>query len=93
MRGRATQRRRSTANAVCLVVRGEGESTVGERRFRWGPRDVFTVPHWSWVQHTAAQGDAASARKHWQRLLDQVPPDAPERADIQRLIDELPSGD
>jgi cytochrome c-type biogenesis protein CcmH len=41
-------------------------------------------------QIAAAQGDAAAARAHWQRLLDQVPPDAPERADIQRLIDELP---
>jgi cytochrome c-type biogenesis protein CcmH len=40
-------------------------------------------------QIAAAQGDAAAARAHWQRLLDQVPPDAPERAEIQRLIDEL----
>ncbi len=56
--GRATRRRRSTSNAVCVVVRGEGESAVGDQRFRWGPRDVFTLPHWNWVQHTAARGDA-----------------------------------
>jgi cytochrome c-type biogenesis protein CcmH len=43
-------------------------------------------------QVAAAEGDTAAARAHWQRLLDQVPQDAPERAEIQRLIDQLGSG-
>jgi gentisate 1,2-dioxygenase len=56
--GRSTQCRRSTSNAVCVVVRGEGASRVGEQAIRWRTHDVFTVPHWNWVQHTAASEDA-----------------------------------
>lgn len=41
-------------------------------------------------QAAAQAGDTAAARQHWQLLLAQVPPDAPERAQIQRLIDQLP---
>jgi cytochrome c-type biogenesis protein CcmH len=42
-------------------------------------------------QAAAQAGDAAVARAHWQLLLAQVPPDAPERAQIQRLLDQLPT--
>lgn len=41
-------------------------------------------------QAAAQAGDAAAARQHWQLLLAQVPADAPERAQIQRLLDQLP---
>ena len=41
-------------------------------------------------QAAAQAGDAAAARAHWQLLLAQVPADAPERAQIQRLLDQLP---
>jgi cytochrome c-type biogenesis protein CcmH len=41
-------------------------------------------------QVAAAAGDAATARTHWRRLLAQVPASAPERAQIQRLLDQLP---
>jgi cytochrome c-type biogenesis protein CcmH len=44
-------------------------------------------------QAAAAAGDTATARTHWQHLLAQVPASAPERAQIQRLLDQLPSGD
>jgi cytochrome c-type biogenesis protein CcmH len=43
-------------------------------------------------QAAAQAGDAAGARDHWQRLLARIPPDAPERLQIQRLIDGLPDG-
>ena len=49
---------RSTCNAVCLVVSGEGRSTVGEQTFEWGRHDVFTVPHWTWASHEARSGTA-----------------------------------
>src|ERR1700694_2995421 len=49
-----TKPKRTTYNAICLVVAGEGRSTVGERSFEWGPHDVFTVPHWTWASHEAA---------------------------------------
>jgi len=56
--GRASRRRRSTANAVCLVVEGAGETTVGETTIAWSRRDVFTVPHWSWASHRTDGGPA-----------------------------------
>jgi gentisate 1,2-dioxygenase len=53
-----TRPRRGTWNAVVLVVSGEGRSTVGDHSFDWAQHDVFTVPHWTWAQHTAVSGDA-----------------------------------
>ena len=44
---------RATHNAVCLVVSGEGSSTVGDKTFEWSQHDVFTVPHWTWSSHEA----------------------------------------
>jgi cytochrome c-type biogenesis protein CcmH len=41
-------------------------------------------------QAAAEGGDPAAARTHWQRLLTQIPAQAPERAQIQRMIDQLP---
>ncbi len=57
-RGRSTQAYRSTSNAVCVVARGEGHSQVGEKTVHWKHRDVFTLPHWNWIRHTAATDDA-----------------------------------
>jgi len=51
---------RTTWNAVCLVVSGEGRSTVGERTFTWSRHDVFTIPHWTWAKHEAVAGEAAT---------------------------------
>jgi gentisate 1,2-dioxygenase len=53
-----TRQRRSTHSAVCLVVSGEGRSTVGERTFDWSRHDVFTVPHWTWATHEPRGGPA-----------------------------------
>jgi len=53
-----TKQRRTTHNAVCLVVNGEGRSTIGEHRFEWSRHDVFTIPHWTWASHEA-RGAAA----------------------------------
>jgi gentisate 1,2-dioxygenase len=53
---------RTTHNAVCLVVSGEGRSTVGEQTFAWSQHDVFTIPHWTWASHEAtAVGNKGSA--------------------------------
>jgi gentisate 1,2-dioxygenase len=57
-RGAGTRARRSTANAICLVVSGSGSSTVGNTSFGWQQHDVFTIPHWTWASHTAAEGNA-----------------------------------
>jgi len=53
-----TRKWRATHNAVCLVVSGEGRSSVGERTFEWSRHDVFTVPHWTWSSHEALGGAA-----------------------------------
>ena len=49
---------RTTANAVCMVVEGEGVTEVGETRQDWGRNDLFTLPHWNWVSHKASTSDA-----------------------------------
>ena len=56
---RKTRPARATYNAVCLVVSGEGRSTIGERAFEWAPHDVFTIPHWTWASHEATSGGSA----------------------------------
>jgi gentisate 1,2-dioxygenase len=55
-----TRALRTTWNAVCLVVSGEGRSTVGEKSFAWSRHDVFTIPHWTWAKHEAVGGEAAT---------------------------------
>jgi gentisate 1,2-dioxygenase len=45
---------RTTCNAICVVVDGEGRSSVGDKTFNWRKHDVFTVPHWTWASHRAA---------------------------------------
>jgi gentisate 1,2-dioxygenase len=57
-RGRDTASHRTTANAVCLVVEGEGVSTIGNRTLAWRKHDVFTVPHWNWTSHCAKSAEA-----------------------------------
>jgi gentisate 1,2-dioxygenase len=57
-RGTRTRARRVTHNAICLVVAGEGRSTVGEQTFEWARHDVFTVPHWTWATHESRSEEA-----------------------------------
>ena len=49
---------RSTWNSICLVVSGDGRSTIGDKRFEWSRHDVFTIPHWTWALHEAKGGEA-----------------------------------
>jgi gentisate 1,2-dioxygenase len=46
-----TRATRTTWNAICLVVSGNGRSTIGDQRFEWSRHDVFTIPHWTWAAH------------------------------------------
>jgi gentisate 1,2-dioxygenase len=50
--------KRATYNVVCLVVAGEGRSTIEEKTFEWSQHDVFTIPHWNWARHEAKAGEA-----------------------------------
>jgi gentisate 1,2-dioxygenase len=57
-KSQATRPRRTTCNMICLVVSGEGRSTVGEHTFDWSQHDVFSIPHWNFASHQAKGGDA-----------------------------------
>jgi gentisate 1,2-dioxygenase len=59
--GQRTRAVRSTYNAICLVVSGEGRSSIGESSFEWSRHDVFTVPHWTWASHEAAGWESGGA--------------------------------
>jgi gentisate 1,2-dioxygenase len=57
--GKPTQMSRTTSTAIAIVVEGEGSSQVGSRRFDWKKNDIFTLPRWQWVQHTATSAPAS----------------------------------
>ena len=56
--GQATRRCRSTSNAVCVVASGSGRSVVADTVIAWTANDVFTLPHWNWISHTATSQEA-----------------------------------
>jgi gentisate 1,2-dioxygenase len=49
---RGTPSRATDATIFC-AVEGHGTSTIGEKTFNWGPRDVFVAPSWHPVSHQA----------------------------------------
>ncbi|HIC60423.1 MAG TPA: hypothetical protein EYO71_10155 [Rhodospirillales bacterium] len=54
MRGeQETRSRRTTARTICVVMEGEGFSQIGHEKIDWEVNDVFTLPHWTWANHTA----------------------------------------
>jgi gentisate 1,2-dioxygenase len=57
-RREATRPRRATHNTICLVVSGEGRSSVGTQQFDWSQHDVFTIPHWTWASHESHTEEA-----------------------------------
>ena len=42
---------RATDATIFCAVEGHGTSTIGEKTFTWGPRDIFVVPSWHPVSH------------------------------------------
>ena len=49
---------RTTANSVCCVVEGSGESQIGNETIRWRKRDIFTLPQGNRIVHQANGGTA-----------------------------------
>ena len=45
---------RSTDSTIFVVVEGHGVTTVGGKRFEWGPHDIFVVPSWHFHEHEAS---------------------------------------
>jgi gentisate 1,2-dioxygenase len=56
--GAATLPFRTSANSVCCVVEGSGESQVGNETIRWKKRDIFTLPQGNRIVHRSAGGTA-----------------------------------
>jgi gentisate 1,2-dioxygenase len=46
---------RSTDATIYTAVEGRGESRIGDQAFTWGARDIFVVPSWATVSHTASE--------------------------------------
>jgi gentisate 1,2-dioxygenase len=44
---------RATDATIFCAVEGRGTSTIGEKTFSWGPRDIFVAPSWHAVSHHA----------------------------------------
>jgi gentisate 1,2-dioxygenase len=57
--GRTTQPYRVSATAIVAVVEGQGSSRVGAKQFTWSKNDIFTLPRWQWIEHTATSGPAS----------------------------------
>ena len=55
---RPARRMRTSATAIVLVVEGEGETNVAEKTLCWKQHDVFTLPRWQWIQHSARRAPA-----------------------------------
>lgn len=51
--GFAGAEHRQTDATIFVCVEGQGETLIGDQRFRWAPRDVFVVPSWLPVVHRA----------------------------------------
>jgi gentisate 1,2-dioxygenase len=49
---------RTSANSVCCVVEGVGESRVGDETIRWKKRDIFTLPQGNRIVHGSIGGKA-----------------------------------
>jgi gentisate 1,2-dioxygenase len=58
-KGSETEPYRTNSNAVCVVVEGEGQSQIGDDTVKWGPKDIFTLPHGQWITHKAVSAKAS----------------------------------
>jgi gentisate 1,2-dioxygenase len=36
---------------VVYVIEGHGKTCIGETEVIWGPRDLFVLPTWAWIEH------------------------------------------
>lgn len=71
-KGQQTRARRSNANTACVVVEGEGSSTIGDDTLSWGPKDIFTVPRAQWASHTATSIGATLFEITDREILDRL---------------------
>ena len=46
---------RATDATTFCVAEGHGSSTIGDKTFNWGPRDIFVAPSWHPVSHQTTE--------------------------------------
>ena len=56
--GETSKPTRTNSNGVMVVLEGSGHSRIGETDVNWTKGDIFTLPQWNWISHTAF-GDTA----------------------------------
>lgn len=54
-KGFVTSACRATDATVFVAVEGKGVSTIGGKKFDWGPKDIFVAPSWKPVIHEVAE--------------------------------------
>jgi gentisate 1,2-dioxygenase len=54
-KGFSGQPYRSTDGTIFCAVEGHGTSTIVDKTFSWGPRDIFVAPSWHAVSHQASE--------------------------------------
>lgn len=63
---------RTSANMVCAVAEGHGQSVIGDQTIAWEPKDIFTIPQNNWFNHEALSSSVTifvvSDRQVYQRL-------------------------
>ena len=57
-KGMETVAYRTNTSAVCVVAEGEGQSRIGDELVKWGPKDIFVLPHGQWISHKASSASA-----------------------------------
>ena len=54
-KGATSRPSRASMSQLCVVIEGSGSSKVGDARIDWAARDIFTMPEWNWIEHSAAE--------------------------------------
>jgi len=57
-KGQPTQGVLSSASTACVVVKGQGRSTIGGKAVEWREKDFFTIPQGNPASHEALSGEA-----------------------------------
>ena len=56
--GCETRPMRTTGNAVAVASKGAGTTRIGDKTITWEKGDVFTLPHWHWITHSALESES-----------------------------------
>jgi gentisate 1,2-dioxygenase len=67
--GLTTRRHRKTSSCICYVIEGSGTTVFDDQEIKWGERDVFAIPEWTWHRHV----NHARGQRAVMFVVDDVP--------------------